>query len=128
MKKIETNEAPGAIGPYSQGYIAGGFVFTSGQIPVDPATGEIPEGIAAQAERSCRNVEAILRAAGADMTCVVKTTCFLADMGDFAAFNEVYAKYFTGRPARSCVAVKALPMGALCEIETIACLDDVIEE
>ena len=120
MIKIETSQAPGAIGPYSQGYVAGGFVFTSGQIPVDPVTGEIPEGIAAQAERSCRNVAAILNAAGSDLSCVVKTTCFLADMGDFAAFNEVYANFFTGKPARSCVAVKTLPKNVLCEIEAIA--------
>ena len=120
MKRIDTNQAPGAIGPYSQGYVAGGFVFTSGQIPVDPATGEIPEGIAAQAERSCRNVAAILNAAGSDMSRVIKTTCFLADMGDFNAFNEVYAKFFTGKPARSCVAVKTLPKNVLCEIEAIA--------
>ena len=120
MIKIETDKAPGAIGPYSQGYIAGGFVFTSGQIPVDPVTGEIPAGIAAQAERSCLNVAAILNAAGSDLKRVVKTTCFLADMGDFAAFNEVYAKYFTEKPARSCVAVKTLPKNVLCEIEAIA--------
>ncbi len=120
MKKIETTAAPGAIGPYSQGYVAGNFVFTSGQIPVDPATGEIPEGIAAQAERSCLNVEAILKAAGSDMDRVFKTTCFLADMSDFAAFNEVYAKFFTEKPARSCVAVKTLPKNVLCEIEAIA--------
>lgn len=120
MKIIETKNAPGAIGPYSQGYEANGFVYTSGQIPVDPATGSIPEGIAAQAERSCQNVGAILEAAGANFENVVKTTCFLADMGDFAAFNEVYAKYFVSRPARSCVAVKALPKGVLCEIEAIA--------
>jgi reactive intermediate/imine deaminase len=120
MIKIETNQAPGAIGPYSQGYVAGGFVFTSGQIPVDPATGDIPEGIAAQAERSCRNVAAILNAAGSDLSRVIKTTCFLADMGDFAAFNEVYANFFTGKPARSCVAVKTLPKNVLCEIEAIA--------
>ena len=120
MKKIETNRAPGAIGPYSQGYVAGGFVFTSGQIPVDPVTGEIPEGVAAQTERSCLNVAAILEAAGSDLTRVIKTTCFLADMGDFAAFNEVYAKFFTEKPARSCVAVKTLPKNVLCEIEAIA--------
>ena len=120
MIKIETNQAPGAIGPYSQGYVAGGFVFTSGQIPVDPVNGEIPEGIAAQAERSCRNVAAILNAAGSDLSRVVKTTCFLADMGDFPAFNEVYANFFTGKPARSCVAVKTLPKNVLCEIEAIA--------
>lgn len=120
MEIITTQNAPGAIGPYSQGYIAGNFVYTSGQIPVDPKTGEIPEGIAAQAERSCANVGAILQAAGTDFTKVFKTTCFLADMNDFAAFNEVYAKYFVSRPARSCVAVKTLPKGVLCEIEAIA--------
>jgi reactive intermediate/imine deaminase len=120
MKRIETTAAPGAIGPYSQGYIAGGFVFTSGQIPVDPMTGVIPEGIASQAERSCMNVEAILKAAGSDLNKVVKTTCFLADMNDFSAFNEVYARFFTERPARSCVAVKTLPKNVLCEIEAIA--------
>ena len=120
MNVIETKNAPGAIGPYSQAYEANGFVFTSGQIPVDPATGEIPEGISAQAEQSCKNVGAILEAAGTGFDKVVKTTCFLADMGDFAAFNEVYAKFFTSKPARSCVAVKALPKGVLCEIEAIA--------
>ena len=117
---ISTPKAPGAIGPYSQGWIAGDFVYTSGQIPVDPATGDIPAGIAAQAEQSCKNVAAILEAAGVSLESVVKTTCFLADMEDFAAFNEVYAKYFTSKPARSCVAVKALPKGVLCEIEAIA--------
>ena len=122
MKKIETTYAPGAIGPYSQGYIANGFVFTSGQIPVDPATGSIPEGIAAQAERSCRNVQAILEAAGIGTDHVVKTTCFLADMGDFADFNAVYATFFPTCPARSCVAVKTLPKNVLCEIEAIAVL------
>ena len=120
MNIIETAKAPGAIGPYSQGWEAGGFVFTSGQIPVDPGSGAVPEGIAAQAEQSCKNVGAILEAAGSDLKRVVKTTCFLADMGDFAAFNEVYAQYFTSRPARSCVAVKDLPRGVLCEIEAIA--------
>lgn len=117
---IATPNAPGAIGPYSQGWIAGDWVFTSGQIPVDPATGAVPEGIAAQADQSCRNVAAVLEAAGASVGDVVKTTCFLADMADFAAFNEVYARYFTSKPARSCVAVKALPKGVLCEIEAIA--------
>ncbi len=120
MKVISTNNAPGAIGPYSQGYEVGGLVFTSGQIPVNPATGAIPEGISAQAEWSCKNVGAILEAAGVGFENVVKTTCFLADMGDFAAFNEVYAKFFTSKPARSCVAVKDLPKGVLCEIEAIA--------
>lgn len=122
MKKIETTLAPGAIGPYSQGYVANGFVFTSGQIPVDPATGSIPEGIQAQADRSCQNVKAILQAADIDTDHVVKTTCFLADMNDFAAFNEVYATYFPACPARSCVAVKTLPKNVLCEIEAIAVL------
>ena len=113
---LETKNAPGAIGPYSQGFEANGFVITSGQIPVDPATGTVPEGIAAQAEQSCRNVGAILEAAGTGFDRVIKTTCFLADMGDFAAFNEVYAKFFTSKPARSCVAVKDLPKGVACEI------------
>ena len=120
MKVLETTKAPGAIGPYSQGYEVNGFVFTSGQIPVDPATGEVPEGIAAQAEQSCKNVGAILEAAGIGYEQVIKTTCFLADMGDFAAFNEVYARYFFSKPARSCVAAKALPKDVLCEIEAIA--------
>lgn len=120
MKILETKKAPGAIGPYSQGYAVNGFVYTSGQIPVDPDTGIIPEGIEAQAERSCRNVGAILEAAGLGFDRVVKTTCFLADMEDFAAFNGVYAKFFISKPARSCVAVKALPKGVLCEIEAIA--------
>ena len=120
MQVIDTKNAPGAIGPYSQGFKVGGFVYTSGQIPVDPATGNATEGIAAQAEQSCKNVAAILEAAGSGMEKVFKTTCFLADMGDFAAFNEVYAKYFTSKPARSCVAVKTLPKGLLCEIEAIA--------
>ena len=120
MKVIATTNAPGAIGPYSQGFIVNGFVYTSGQIPVNPATGEVPEGIAAQAEQSCKNVAAILEAAGSSMDKVFKTTCFLADMGDFAAFNEVYAKYFISKPARSCVAVKTLPKNVLCEIEAIA--------
>ena len=122
MKVIETTKAPGAIGPYSQGYIVNGMVYTSGQIPVDPETGNVPEGIAAQAERSCMNVGAVLEAAGSGFDRVFKTTCFLADMGDFAAFNAVYAKYFVSKPARSCVAVKSLPKGVLCEIEAIAVL------
>ena len=120
MNVISTEKAPGAIGPYSQVFEVNGFVFTSGQIPVDPANGEVPEGIAAQAEQSCKNVGAILEAVGSGYDKVFKTTCFLADMGDFAAFNEVYAKYFTSKPARSCVAVKTLPKGVLCEIEAIA--------
>ena len=120
MKKIETTNAPAAIGPYSQGFVVGNIAFFSGQIPVDPATGEMPEGIEAQAEQSCKNVMALLEAAGLTAENVVKTTCFLADIADFATFNAVYAKYFTSRPARSCVAVKDLPKGALCEIEAIA--------
>ena len=120
MIVLNTDKAPGAIGPYSPGYEVNGFVFTSGQIPVDPVSGIIPEGITAQAEQSCKNVGAILEAAGAGFEKVFKTTCFLADMADFAAFNEVYAKYFISKPARSCVAVKTLPKGVLCEIEAIA--------
>ena len=123
MKRIETEKAPAAIGPYSQGYIVNGVVYTSGQIPVNPADGTIPDGIAAQAEQSAKNVQAILEQAGSSLTRVFKTTCFLADMGDFAAFNEVYAKYFTEKPARSCVAVKTLPKDVLCEIEAIATVD-----
>ena len=117
---ISTTNAPGAIGPYSQGWVVGDMVFASGQIPVNPATGEVPEGIAAQTEQSCKNVAALMEAAGVTMDNVVKTTCVLADIADFAAFNEVYAKYFTSKPARSCVAVKDLPKGVLCEIEAIA--------
>ena len=120
MKVIATEKAPGAIGPYSQGFIAGGFVYTSGQIPVNPADGTVPEGITAQTEQSCKNVGAILEAAGSGYDRVIKTTCFLADIADFAAFNEVYAKFFTSKPARSCVAVKDLPKGVLCEIEAVA--------
>lgn len=120
MIEIKTTDAPGAIGPYSQGFISNNMVYTSGQIPVNPANGDVPDGIAAQAEQSCKNVGALLKAAGVDFSNVVKTTCFLTDMADFAEFNEVYARYFTSKPARSCVAVKALPKGVLCEIEAIA--------
>ena len=120
MKVIATEKAPGAIGPYSQGFLTNGFVYTSGQIPVNPADGTIPEGIAAQAEQSCKNVGAILEAGGSGFDKVVKTSCLLADMADFAVFNEVYAKYFVSKPARACVAVKTLPKGALCEIEAVA--------
>lgn len=120
MTKISTESAPAAIGPYSQGIAAAGIVFTSGQIPVEPESGRVPDGIEAQASQSCKNVGAILAAAGSGMDHVVKTTCFLADMGDFAAFNAVYETYFTSKPARSCVAVKDLPKGVLCEIEAIA--------
>ena len=120
MKKVlETKNAPGAVGPYSQGYEINGVVFTSGQLPVDPATGVRPEGIAAQAEQCCKNVGAILEAAGMKFEDVVKTTCYLSDISDFAAFNEVYARYFVAHPARSCVAAQLLP-GVLCEIEAIA--------
>ncbi len=120
MKEIKTTKAPGAIGPYSQGFISGGMVYTSGQIPVDPDSGKVADGIAAQAEQSCKNVGAILEAAGTSFENVVKTSCFLADMDDFTAFNEVYARYFVSKPARSCVAVRKLPKGVLCEIEAIA--------
>ncbi len=120
MKIISTANAPAAIGPYSQGYQVGNLVYTSGQIPVEPVSGAVPQGIEAQAHQSCRNVGAVLEAAGVSFENVFKTTCFLADMGDFAAFNAVYAQYFVSKPARSCVAVKELPKGVLCEIEAIA--------
>lgn len=120
MKLINTNNVPAAIGPYSQAFEVNGFVFTSGQIPVNPLNGEIPEGIEAQAEMSCRNVGAILAEAGTGFEKVIKTTCFLADMKDFTVFNAVYEKHFVSKPARSCVAVKELPKGVLCEIECIA--------
>lgn len=119
MKVIATAKAPAAIGPYSQGMEINGFVFSSGQIPVNPETGEIPEGIEAQARQSCRNVGEILKAAGIGYENVIKTTCFLADMEDFAAFNQVYEEFFVSKPARSCVAVKELPKGVLCEVEAI---------
>ena len=120
MRPISTPRAPAAIGPYSQGYEAGGFVYTSGQIPVNPADGSVPEGITAQAHQSCQNVGAVLAAAGVGFEQVFKTTCFLADMAEFAGFNAVYETYFVSKPARSCVAVKQLPKGVLCEIEAIA--------
>ena len=121
MKKTSTPNAPAAIGPYSQAISAGGLLFASGQIPLSPADGQIVGStIEEQAEQSCKNVGAILAANGLAFEDVVKTTCFLADMGDFAAFNGVYGKYFTGKPARSCVAVKDLPKQVLCEIEVIA--------
>ena len=123
LRKISTDKAPAAIGPYSQAMMAGDFLFASGQIPINPATGEIQgTTIEEQAEQSMKNVGEILKAAGADYTKVVKTTCFLADMGDFAAFNGVYEKYFTEKPARSCVAVKQLPKNVLCEVEVTAYL------
>ncbi|MGN1196647.1 MAG: RidA family protein [Acetatifactor sp.] len=118
---ISTKDAPAAIGPYSQGIVVNGMLFASGQIPIHPETGELETGdIKAQAELVCKNIGALLAAAGTDYAKVVKTTCFLADMDDFAAFNEVYAGYFTGKPARSCVAVKTLPKNVLCEVEVIA--------
>ena len=121
MIQVSTQNAPAAIGPYSQGFVTGNLLFASGQIPLDPATGlVVGEDIAAQAHQACKNVGGILEAAGTSYEKVVKTTCFLAEMADFAAFNEVYAQYFTGKPARSCVAVKDLPKGVLCEIEVIA--------
>ena len=125
MKKvISTTNAPAAIGPYSQAIEANGFVFASGQIPVNPATGEIPAGIEAQAEQVMKNLDAVLKEAGTSFENAVKTTCFLADMGDFAAFNEIYAKYFVNKPARSCVAVKTLPKNVLCEVEVIAAIEN----
>ena len=122
MTKIETQNAPGAIGPYSQGMTAGHLVFTSGQIALDPQTGALTgDTIEAQSEQALKNLQAVLEAGGAGLETVVKTTCFLSDMNDFAAFNAVYARFFTGDcPARSCVAVKALPKGALVEVEAIA--------
>ena len=120
MNVISTENAPAAIGPYSQAFEVGNLVITSGQIPVDPATGVAPDGIEAQAHQSCKNVGAILEAAGVSFDKVVKTTCFLADMNDFQQFNEVYSEYFTSKPARSCVAVRSIPKGLLCEIEVIA--------
>ncbi|WP_416201181.1 MAG: Enamine/imine deaminase [Thermocaproicibacter melissae] len=121
MLTISTKNASAAIGPYSQAIIAGNTVYASGQIPIVPATGELVQGdITVQAEQVMKNVGEILKAAGVSYANVVKTTCYLADMKDFAAFNAVYEKYFTGKPARSCVAVKDLPKGALCEVEVIA--------
>ena len=123
LKKVATDKAPAAIGPYSQGIIADKMLFASGQIPIDPASGEITgENITQQAEQVMKNVGEILKAAGTGYENVVKTTCFLAEMADFAAFNSVYEKYFTEKPARSCVAVKQLPKDMLCEVEVIAYL------
>lgn len=120
MKIISTEKAPSAIGPYSQAIVSGNLVFTSGQIAINPKTGEIDgKDIVAQTTRVCENVKALLEASGTDISRVVKTVCFLADMGDFGAFNEVYAKYFTSKPARSCVAVKTLPKNVLVEIDTV---------
>ena len=123
LKVISTEKAPAAIGPYSQAMVFGNLMISSGQIPIDPATGEIAgTTIQEQAEQVMKNIGAVLEEAGANYTDVMKTTCFLADMSDFAAFNEVYGKYFTGKPARSCVAVKTLPKNVLCEVEVIASL------
>ena len=124
MKVVYTDKAPAAIGPYSQAMILNGVLFTSGQIPVDPATGEIRgDTIEVQAEQVMKNLGEVLKEAGSSFENAVKTTCFLADMGDFAKFNEVYAKYFVNKPARSCVAVKTLPKNVLCEVEVIAAVD-----
>ena len=121
MKKIYTENAPAAIGPYSQAIVHGDLDFTSGQIPINPETGNVDaEGIVAQTEQVMKNLDAVLTAAGSSFEKAIKTTCFLSDMADFAAFNEVYAKYFTEKPARSCVAVKTLPKGVLVEVEVIA--------
>ena len=121
MKKISTDKAPAAIGPYSQGVVINNMLFTSGQIALDPATGEVVgTTIEEQAEQVMKNLGAILKEAGSSYEKTVKTVCFLADMGDFATFNEVYGKYFTEKPARSCVAVKQLPKNVLCEVEVIA--------
>lgn len=121
LEYISTEQAPAAIGPYSQAVKAGGFLYLSGVMPIDPATGALVENdITSQARQIMRNVEQVLRAAGYSQEDVVKTTCFLSDIGNFAAFNEVYGSYFTSRPARSCVAVKDLPKGALAEVEVVA--------
>jgi 2-iminobutanoate/2-iminopropanoate deaminase len=119
--KVQTNQAPAAIGPYSQAIVTGNLVFTSGQIPLNPETGVLEgNNITEQAHQVCKNLEAVLSAAGSSLTQAVKTVCFLSDMNDFSAFNEVYAQYFTEKPARSCVAVKDLPKGALVEVEVVA--------
>ena len=121
MEMIHSDNAPAALGPYSQAMRVGSLVYTSGQIGIDPAVGKITAtDVEGQAEQVCKNLAAVLSAAGTDLSHTIKTTCFLADIADFAAFNEVYARHFTGKPARSCVAAKALPAGALCEIEVIA--------
>ena len=125
MEAIYTSEAPQAIGPYSQAICTGNLVFTSGQIPIDPVSGQVEvTTITEQTEQVCKNLGAVLEAAGTSYDKVLKTTCFLADMGDFVAFNEVYAKYFTSKPARSCVAVKTLPKNVLCEVELIAVVEE----
>ena len=124
MKVVYTDKAPAAIGPYSQAIILNDILFTSGQIPVDTATGELAgDTIQIQAEQVMKNLDAVLKEAGTSFENAVKTTCFLADMGDFAQFNEIYAKYFVNKPARSCVAVKTLPKNVLCEVEVIAAIE-----
>lgn len=124
LKITNTDKAPAAIGPYSQAISYGSLLFTSGQIPLDPVSGNVTgDNISAQAEQVIKNISAVLTASGIDFTKIIKTTCFLADMGDFAAFNKVYEKYFVSKPARSCVAVKQLPKGVLCEIEIVAALE-----
>ena len=123
MKVVNTNEAPKALGPYSQGYVHNGMLYSAGQIPINPETGNVEaEGIEAQTEQVMKNIGAVLAAGDCSYKDVVKTTCFLADMADFAAFNGVYERYFSHKPARSCVAVKQLPKDVLCEVEVIACL------
>lgn len=124
MKVVATEKAPKALGPYSQGYVHNGILYSAGQIAIDPAVNDVvAETIEEQTEQVCKNLGEVLKEAGADFDHVLKTTCFLADMGDFAAFNEVYGKYFTSKPARSCVAVKTLPKGVLCEVELIAAVE-----
>lgn len=124
MKVVATEKAPKALGPYSQGYVHGGILYSAGQIAINPEADEVTAvTIEEQTEQVCRNLGEVLKEAGTDFDHVLKTTCFLADMADFAAFNEVYAKYFTSKPARSCVAVKTLPKGVLCEVELIAAVE-----
>lgn len=125
MKMIATEKAPKALGPYSQGCVHGGILYSAGQIAINPRTDSVEaQDIAGQTEQVCKNLGEVLAAAGSSFDKVLKTTCFLSDMGDFAAFNEVYAKYFTSKPARSCVAVKTLPKNVLCEVEVIAAVED----
>ena len=125
MKVVSTEKAPAALGPYSQGYVHNGMLYTAGQVPINPATGAVEATtIEGQTEQVCKNLAAVLEEAGTGFDKVIKTTCFLSDMGDFAAFNEVYAKYFTSKPARSCVAVKTLPKNVLCEVELIAVVEE----
>lgn len=124
MELVFSENAPAAVGPYSQGFVHNGMLYASGAIPVNPATGKVEgEDVATQAHQACKNVGAVLEAAGTSYDKVIKTTCYLSDMANFAEFNAVYAEYFTSKPARSCVAVKALPMGVLCEVEVMAIVD-----